>query len=64
MLDNINEKLLLQLNASGQIYITHTRLNGKYTLRMVTAQTNVEHRHIEKAWRLINETAAELMKSG
>jgi len=63
-IDNLNEKLLQLLNASGLMYITHTRLNGKYTLRMVTAQTNVERFHVEKAWTLIRATAAELIKSG
>ena len=29
------------LNDSGKIYLSHTVLKGKYTLRMVTAQTNV-----------------------
>jgi aromatic-L-amino-acid/L-tryptophan decarboxylase len=53
----LNEKLNHQLNDSGKIYLSHTVLNGKYTLRMVTAQTNVTFGHVEKAWHLIKETA-------
>ena len=52
-----NEKLNHQLNDSGKIYLSHTVLNGKYTLRMVTAQTNVTLGHVERAWFLIKETA-------
>jgi aromatic-L-amino-acid/L-tryptophan decarboxylase len=56
-INSINEKLNHQLNDSGKIYLSHTVLNGKYTLRMVTAQTNVTREHVEKAWDLIRETA-------
>ena len=56
----INENLNHQLNDSGKIYLTHTMLNGKYTLRMVTAQTNVTFEHVEKAWALIKKTARSL----
>ena len=56
----LNEKLNHQLNDSGKLYLSHTVLNGKYTLRMVTAQTNVTLGHVEKAWNLIKETARTL----
>lgn len=56
-INEINEQLLQTLNASGKLYMTHTKLNGKYTLRMVIAQTYVEFRHVENAWKLIRETA-------
>lgn len=52
-LNNLNESILKQLNATGKIYLTHTKLNGCYTLRMVIAQTYVEARHVESAWNLI-----------
>jgi aromatic-L-amino-acid decarboxylase len=56
-INQINEKLNHMLNDSGKIYLTHTLLKGKYTLRMVTAQTNVTLAHVEKAWSLIRDTA-------
>jgi aromatic-L-amino-acid decarboxylase len=56
-LNRLNEKLNHLLNDSGKIYLTHTVLKGRYTLRMVTGQTNVELRHVEKAWDLIRNTA-------
>jgi aromatic-L-amino-acid decarboxylase len=52
-----NEKLNHQLNDTGKLYLSHTVLNGKYTLRMVTAQTNVTLEHVERAWLLIKGTA-------
>jgi aromatic-L-amino-acid/L-tryptophan decarboxylase len=55
-----NEKLNHKLNDSGKIYLSHTVLNGKYTLRMVTAQTNVTPEHVEKAWELIKTSARSI----
>ncbi|MGE5420801.1 MAG: pyridoxal phosphate-dependent decarboxylase family protein [Chloroflexota bacterium] len=60
-LNNVNEKLNHLLNDSGKIYLTHTTLRGKYTLRMVTAQTNVTMEHVEKAWELIRDSARKLI---
>ncbi len=53
-LNQLNEDLLHRLNATGKIYLSHTKIRGKYTLRMVIGQTNVEKRHVEAAWNLMN----------
>jgi aromatic-L-amino-acid decarboxylase len=59
-INTINERLNHALNDSGKIYLTHTTLNGKYTLRMVTAQTNVTLEHVKKAWGQIIDTARNM----
>jgi len=59
-INSINEKLLQKVNKTGKIFITHTKLNGIYTLRMVIAQTNVNENHVNNAWELIQETAIQL----
>jgi aromatic-L-amino-acid decarboxylase len=60
VLNRVNEQLMNNINDTGKMYLTHTTLNGKFTLRMVMAQTFVEHRHVENAWALIREKSAEL----
>jgi len=60
-LNRLNEKLNHALNDSGKLYLTHTTLNGNYTLRMVTAQTNVALNHIQEAWSLIMQTARAIV---
>lgn len=52
-LNKLNEELLLTLNASGKMYISHTKLNNIYTLRFLGAQTYVQKHHIENAWNEI-----------
>jgi len=59
-LNKLNEKLNHALNDSGKIYLSHTVTAGKYTLRMVTGQTNVTLAHVRKAWELIRNTARNI----
>ncbi len=59
-LNELNEALLHQVNATGKIYFTHTKVNGVYTLRMVVGQTYVEKKQVSMAWDLIQKTAAGL----
>ncbi len=55
--DATNQKLLDRLNQSGDLYLTHTRLNDRIALRMCIGQTNTTRRHVENAWRRIQEMA-------
>ena len=59
-LDRLNEQLLIALNATGRIYISHTRLKGRYTLRFMVAQTNTAMEHVNEAWQLLLEKSTEL----
>ncbi len=59
-INRLNEVLNHKLNDSGKIYLTHTIIEGKYTLRMVTGQTNVTMEHVTRAWELIKITARNL----
>jgi len=59
-LNRLNELLLSKLNATGKVYLTHTKLNNAYTLRMVIAQTYVQERHVIAAWELIRTMAEDI----
>jgi aromatic-L-amino-acid/L-tryptophan decarboxylase len=58
-LNRINEDLLKKINASGKAYLSHTKVNGNFTIRMVIANTYVERRHVEETWKLIRVLSPE-----
>jgi aromatic-L-amino-acid decarboxylase len=58
--DDANQQLMDVLNHSGELYLTHTRLDDKFTLRLCVGQTNTAQRHVEKAWKMIQGTASKL----
>lgn len=58
--DEFNEKLLDKLNQSGKLFLTHTRLDGKFVIRMSIGQTFTEQLHVENAWKLITHYAEKL----
>ncbi len=58
--DAFNKRLLEQINRSGDLYMTHTKLDGAYTLRFSIGQTDTEARHVRNAWQRIQQVASEL----
>ena len=59
--DDVNQQLMDALNRSGELYLTHTRLDDRLTLRLCIAQTNTTERHVKRAWRSIQERAANVL---
>lgn len=53
-LNELNEKIMNEINASGDAYLSHTKLNGKFTLRLSVGSIRVEERHLRKVWELLN----------
>ncbi len=58
--DASNQLLMDRLNRSGDLYLTHTRLNDRFTLRLCVGQTHTALRHVENAWKRIQEEAGKL----
>jgi aromatic-L-amino-acid decarboxylase len=57
--DAVNERLLTTLNASGDLYLTHTKLDGRYVLRFVVGQARTEATHVVQAWQRIQAAAQQ-----
>ncbi|MEX2523408.1 MAG: pyridoxal-dependent decarboxylase [Gammaproteobacteria bacterium] len=62
--DAFNERLLQEVNRSGEIYISHTRLNGRYVLRLCVGQANTQRQHLEQAWQCLQTAARDLQETG
>ncbi len=54
-LDALNEKMMNAINARGEAYLSHTVLNGRFTLRLSVGSIRVEERHLNKVWHLLND---------
>ena len=59
-LNQLNEKLLEKINESGKLFLSHTKLNGKFVIRLTIGSIRHEHKHIEDAWELIKSIALGL----
>ncbi len=62
-LEEINKKVMNELNRSGEMFLTHTKLKGKFALRLCIGQTNTSREHVEKAWELIQGRASLILHS-
>jgi aromatic-L-amino-acid/L-tryptophan decarboxylase len=59
-LNALNERLLNALNDDGRLYLTQNRLPGRYVIRFAIGQLYTTREHVQRAWRVITETARNL----
>ncbi len=52
-LNALNERIMNDINSSGEAFLSHTKLDGKYTLRLSVGSIRVEERHLTKVWELL-----------
>jgi aromatic-L-amino-acid decarboxylase len=52
-LNVINQKLLNAINKDRKVFMTHTKLNGDFAIRLVAGQTHIEKRHIDKVLTVV-----------
>ncbi|HYY41318.1 MAG TPA: pyridoxal-dependent decarboxylase, partial [Pyrinomonadaceae bacterium] len=59
-LDALNEQIMHALNASGAAFLSHTKLNDRFTLRLAIGNINTTEAHVHRVWELLNEHLARL----
>ena len=57
-LARLNEAIMKRVNDSGEIFISHTVLNGRFTLRVAIGNLQTTERHVARAWELIQQALA------
>ncbi len=55
-----NEAILHAVNATGKVFLSHTMVGDRFALRLAIGNIRTRLRHLEKAWRLLRETAESL----
>jgi aromatic-L-amino-acid/L-tryptophan decarboxylase len=59
-LDALNLELMDAVNASGESFLSHTRLRGRIALRVAVGNLRTERRHLERSWELLVEHGERL----
>jgi aromatic-L-amino-acid decarboxylase len=62
--DALNQRILERVNASGRAYLSHTRVQDRFVLRLAIGNLRTERRHVEEAWKLLREAAQEERQEG
>jgi aromatic-L-amino-acid decarboxylase len=55
--DAHNAEILERVNASGRVYLSHTKLNGRFVLRLAIGNIRTERRHVAMAWDLLRQAS-------
>jgi aromatic-L-amino-acid/L-tryptophan decarboxylase len=63
-LNALNEELLERVNATGEAYLSHTRLRGRYVLRLAVGHIRTAESHVARTWTLLRETLRKEAVSG
>jgi aromatic-L-amino-acid decarboxylase len=56
----LNERLLEGVNASGEAFLSHVVLGGRYVLRLAIGNIRTEERHVRRAWEILRAEALRL----
>jgi aromatic-L-amino-acid/L-tryptophan decarboxylase len=62
-LDTFNERLLEAVNAGGEVFLSHTRLNGMFVIRMAVGHLRTTGEHTTRAWQLLCAHMAGLVRA-
>jgi aromatic-L-amino-acid decarboxylase len=57
-LERHNAAIIDAVNASGEAFLSHTKLDGRYVIRLAIGNIRTEERHVRRAWALLTEAAA------
>jgi aromatic-L-amino-acid/L-tryptophan decarboxylase len=62
-LDALNEAIMNNINATGEIFFSHTRLHDIFTLRLAIGNIRTTEEHVRRAWELLNQELRRLSSS-
>ena len=59
-LERHNAAVMEAVNRSGGVFLSHTKLNGRFAIRLSVGNIRTEARHVERAWELLQAAATEV----
>jgi aromatic-L-amino-acid decarboxylase len=61
-LDERNQAILEAVNRTGEVFMSHARLDGRFVIRFALGHLRTEDRHVARAWELVREAADRLAR--
>ena len=61
-LNQLNEKLMNNVNDTGRLFISHTKINGKFMIRLSVSGLRTEEKNVKNAWILIRKESEKLVR--
>ena len=58
--DSLNDRIMQDVNATGEAFLSHTKLDGRLVLRLAIGNIRTERRHVVRAWDLLRAATARL----
>jgi aromatic-L-amino-acid decarboxylase len=59
-LSALNQRILDSVNAGGEVFLSHTKLHGKFVLRLAIGNIRTEERHVARAWALLRDAVTHV----
>ncbi|HET9455537.1 MAG TPA: pyridoxal-dependent decarboxylase [Gemmatimonadaceae bacterium] len=63
-LERLNTRVMDRVNASGEAFLSHTKLDGRYVLRLAIGNVRTERTHVARAWELLIAAARSEAPAG
>jgi hypothetical protein len=58
--NELNEAMLTAVNATGEVFLSHTKLNDRYIIHLAIGNIRTEEKHIARAWELLKAECGTL----
>jgi aromatic-L-amino-acid/L-tryptophan decarboxylase len=59
-LDERNQAILEAVNRTGEVFMSHARLDGRFVIRFALGHLRTEDRHVARGWELLREASERL----
>jgi aromatic-L-amino-acid decarboxylase len=56
-LERHNANVMEAVNRTGEVFLSHTKLDGRFAIRLSVGNVRTEARHVARAWELLREAA-------
>jgi len=61
-LERLNSQIIDRVNATGKAFLSHTKLHGKYTIRVAIGNLETTEKHIIRVWELLKAEVLQINK--